>query len=415
MPSEKRPQQRPPRPWLRRLGLLLAAAVAVLAVIWSLAPADDPAPAGPMAHAAAPRGRSFFAPVGGSGAPVADDPARRREQLASNYHLADHTYCSYRQSSQYPFDSRPISENPDQVNPNAPVTETRPMHLDGGGANPQVQVQSSQSRVYMAANEAVTFSLRAAGSDGQLLPLVVTRALAAGITYGGTRGTPQVSVPFADDGNGGFAGVLSPGQTMLAGFAGTIRTEIRYSVNGKSGTLFMDVIYTPELPAVWAGQPREALENGSLAIYLKVDVRMPGRYIVNGRVDDAKGRPFALLTFNDVLAQGPNEVKLVVFGKLMRDQDVVAPLTLRDVDGFLLKENADPDRAMMPRLDGKVYTSKGYAARSFSDAEWQSEERTRYLTEYSKDATNARAALAAFDPSQPIPPSECAPQAPRQP
>jgi hypothetical protein len=139
-------------------------------------------------------------------------------------------------------------------------------------------------------------------------------------------------------------------------------------------------------------------------------VRMPGRYIVSGRVDDARGRPFALLTFNDMLGPGPNQIRLTMFGKLMRDQEVALPLTLRDVDGYLLKENADPDRALMPRLEGKVFTSQRHPLKGFSDAEWQSEERTRYLTEFAKDVKLAKNELQAFDPNQPLPPSECGPK-----
>jgi hypothetical protein len=67
----------------------------------------------------------------------------------------------------------------------------------------------------------------------------------------------------------------------------------------------------------------------------------------------------------------------------------------------------------MPRLEGKVYTSKNHPLKGFSDAEWQSEERTRYLTEFAKDVTQARNELKAFDPAQPLPPSECAPKATR--
>jgi len=409
---------------LRRIGRPLAIAAAALAAVfilgWALVRREAPPPAAATTTAGAQGGRAFFAPVREVGPVLPDERAARRRQLVSNYQLADHSLCSYRATSQYPFGSRPVSENPDQVHPNAPVTEMRPMHLDGGGANPQVQIQTSQSRVYMAAGEAVAFSLRAVDANGQVLPLVLTRALAQGITYSGTRSTPQVTLPFLDDGSGAdpvpddgaFAGVLAPGQTGLAGFAGTIRTEVRYSVNGKAGSVRFDVIYTPELPAVWTGQPREAVENGSLNFILPLDVRMPGRYVVSGRVDDARGRPFALLTFNDVLGPGPNQVKLLMFGKLMRDQDAALPLTLRDVDGYLLKEGADPDRALMPRLEGKVYTSKTTSTKGFSDAEWQSEERTRYLTEFGKDVANAKAELARFDPNLPLPPSECGPRVP---
>jgi len=397
-------------------------ALALLGVLlWSFTEHGDPAPAVATAAAPQPPGRPFFHPVEGKELPAVDERSQRRRQLVSNYQLADHTFCSYRGGSQYPFGSRPIAENADQTYPNKPVTDVHPMRLQDGGVDARVQLQTSQSRVYMASNEAVAFSLRAVDATNQVLPLVITRAVSQGITYNGTRQTPQVSVPFVDDGSGAdpvpndgaWAGVVAPAQTGLAGFAGTIRTEVRYSVNGRNGSVIFDVIYTPELPAVWTGQVREAVENGVLNFYLKAEVRQPGRYIISGRVDDARGKPFALLTFNDVLGPGPNEVRLSVFGKLMRDQQAALPLTLRDVDGYLLKENADPDRALMPRLEGKVATSKHHPLQGFSDAEWQSEERTRYLTEFAKDLAQAKNELKAFDPEQPVPPSECASGAPR--
>jgi hypothetical protein len=416
--KSRQPARSAPRPWLRTVALPIFALLVLAALVWSLMDHGSTPPTVTAGQAPAPQGQPFFHPVQGNGLPAVDERSQRRQQLVSNYQLADHTLCSYREGSQYPVGSRPMSQNADQANPNAPVMEMNPMRLQGGGADRNVQLQTSQSRVYMAANEAVAFSLRAVDAGNQVLPLVITRAVAQGITYNGTRQTTQVGIPFADDGSGAdpvpndgaFAGVLAPAQSGLAGFNGTIRTQVSYTVNGKNGMVVFDVIYTPELPAVWTGQVRESVENGSLVFILPANVRMPGRYIISGRVDDARGRPFALLTFNDVLGPGPNEVKLTMFGKLMRDQEAAMPLTLRDVDGYLLKENADPDRALMPRLEGKVFTSQRHPLKSFSDAEWQSEERTRYLTEFSKDVKLAKSELEAFDPSQPLPPSECEPK-----
>jgi hypothetical protein len=173
--------------------------------------------------------------------------------------------------------------------------------------------------------------------------------------------------------------------------------------------LIFDVIYSPKLPAVWVGLPREAMEDGALVFVLRADVRQPGRYVVTGRIDDARGRPFALATFNEVLGPGPNDIRLAVFGKLMIDGGAVLPLTLRDVDGYLLKENTDPDRELMPRLEGRLLTSRKRALDGVSDAEWDGEERQRHLAEFGKDRKNAAAELASFDPLQPLPPSACGP------
>lgn len=338
--------------------------------------------------------------------PVAQ-PARR-QQVAQDLRLADHAYCSYRASTKYPFTSRPIAEQSDQAYPNAPVTDAHAMRLDGGDTDPGISIQTSQSRVWLAAGEDVALSLRAVDPGGAALPVVVTRAVAQGLTPDGKRAAPQVTLAFADGGAGAVVAVLAPGQTALASFAGAIRADVRYTVAGRNGKVLFDVLYSPEAPGKWTGQVRDAVEDGSLSFYLKADIRQAGHYVVSGRVDDAKGRPFALATFNDMLLSGPNEVKLTVFGKLLRDVEPAQPLTLRDVDGYLLKENADPDRALMPRLEGRAAVADTHPLKSFSDAEWQSEERGRYLARFGQDLARARAAFRELDPQAPFPPSACA-------
>ena len=401
--------------WLQ--GGLAAAALALLLAAWYRGEQPD-APVAAAAPVAASTRPLFGNIDAANGAPVPPGgPARR--QLVETYQLAERTLCTYEQASRYPPGSRPMAQNADQAYPNAPVRETSPMRVDGGGAEPQVLLQTAQSRVHMAAGESVAFSIRAVDPNGATLALVVTRSVAAGINYGATRANAQVALAFTDDGagadpvagDGAFAGVLAPAQTGLAGFDGTIRTQVNYTVNGKAGSVAFDVIYSPVVPAVWTGAVREARENGSLNFYLKADVRVAGRYIVSGRVDDAQGRPFALLTFNDVLPAGPNDIRLSAFGKLLRDGSPALPLTLRDVDGYLLRENADPDRALMPRLEGPVATSRGYPASAFSDAPYDGEERTRYLAEFGKDLAQARDALLRADPNAALPASACAPAA----
>lgn len=393
-----------------------AALVAVLALIgWLIRAEHADQQAGiVVASAAAPPGT----PVAAGAAAIAPAPsADRRRQLLDNVQLTEQTYCNYRDSSKYPHNSRPIAEQPDQVYPNAPVNEANPLRKDGGGSDPSVLIQTSQTRVYLAAGEAVSFSLRAVDAEGKVLPLVVTAASAQGLNFGSQRPLAPLSLPFVDDGSGAdpvagdgaFAATLTPSQTALANFNGTIRTRVAFTVAGQNGSVAFDVINSAELPAVWMGAPRETVENGALTYVLKADVRLAGRYIVNGRIDDAKGKPFALVNFNEVLQTGPNEIRLTVFGKLLRDQEAALPLTLRDVDGYLLKENTDPDRLLMARLEGKVVAGKPHPLKGFDDREWESEERTRHLTEFGKDFKQARAAFASFDPAAQLPAPACPP------
>jgi hypothetical protein len=390
--------------------------VLVVVAAWFLAGREQTPPVSVAPGQA--QGVHFFDRVATGPSPQdASERERRYRILLGRYQRVKQSFCTYRDSSKYPPASQPIAHDPDQVYPNRPVTGMTPVAARGGGSGQNLFLQTSQSRVYLVAGETVTFSLRAVDGGGNTVPLVVTRALARGVTFAPKRTAPQVPIAFADGGgagapDGSLVAVLNPGQTGLAGFHGAIDLDVQYNADGRDGVVQFEVVYSPELPATWTGQVRAVQEEGSLVFYLKADVREPGRYVVAGRVDDARGRPFALATFNDLLGAGVHEVPLTVFGKLMRDGAPVLPLTLRDVDGYLLKENADPDRALMPRLEGQVYASKRYPLDSFSDAEWQSEQRSRYLKEFSKDLRGARAELASADPARPLPSNDCDPAAP---
>lgn len=392
------------RPIKRRavwLALVVAAAL-VVGLFWHQ---DDPAL--PRA-ASAPAGLHFLGPVPVV-APAGDDRTMRGRQLAGQVRLTQHTYCSYLQHTRYPHASRPAAQHPDQLYPNQPVRESNPMRVDGGDSDPGVLVQTAQSRVYLAAGEAVELSLRAVDAHGAALPLVVTRALAQGMVAQGARPAPRVTLAFSQDDGDYWRATFAPQASALAGFHGTIRSEVRFSAAGRAGVVLFDVIHSPELPAIWTGVPREAIGPDALEFTLPLDVRLAGRYVVSGRIDDALGRPFALASFNELLGEGMQAVALRVHGKLLHDADPAPPLplALRDVEGYLLRDNADPDRLLLARREGTLLVSRTLSLAGVPDHEWQSEERSRYLAEYAKDRAAARERLAAFDPAATLPPVEC--------
>ena len=328
-PKGKRGAQQPSAGsdgWLRKHWRAAAVALVVLLSVaaWYW-PSDVAATA--VSRARGQSSTSFLQMPGGADRPpIPASTTTRAERLVTltkQLELADHTLCSYRDGTKYPTASRPIAEHPDQVYPNRPVQDQHAMRKENGSTDASVQILTSQSRVFLAAGEAVMFSVKAIDADGKTLPLFVTRAVARGLTFQGSREVSQVALPFADDGQNGdvaagdgiFSDLFVPGQTGFANFDGTIRTEVRYSVGDRAGIVLFDVIYSPQNPAIWTGPIREAVEGGSLNFYLKANVRVAGRYVVSGRVDDAKGKPFALVAFNDLLPQGATEVRLTVFGK----------------------------------------------------------------------------------------------------
>ncbi len=332
-----------------------------------------------------------------SGDPKAQE-ALWSQRLARAEEVLDH----YRKHTQYPFDSRPAREHADQMFPNRPVVEQEKLANPGQKPAPNVRIVSTQERVYVAGAETVLFTVSAVDEQGTALPLTVTRAVALDPPKDGKPSQRNaIQMPFNDEGasgdvaatDGTWSARLSPATQGFAGHFGTIRVELFLKVGEQTGYKFFDIFYTPDPPALWVGGVREAVEAGSLNFYLKADVIRPGRYVVTGRIDDGKGQPFALVSFNHELAKGSQEIKLNLFGKLLVDEKPAFPLTLRDVDGFLLIPDADPDRALMARREGRLHVSRSYPLSTFSETEWDSEERRRYIEEYGRDVESARAHL----------------------
>jgi hypothetical protein len=338
---------------------------------------------------------------GGAGGPFsAAGLAARKEQLVQwqqRYDRAEQVYSSYKDSTRYPYESRPISEHPDQIRPFDPISEDKVLRDASGKAVKGLRLRTKQERVFLSGSESVTFTIEAFDDQSKPVPMTISRSAAQNVA---DTSTPikiiEANVPFSDDGSGAditagdgkYTARLTPATQGFANHAGTIRVLAQVTANGEQGVASFDVVYSPEVPATWLGV-RDAVESGSLNFYLKVQVQVAGRYVASGRVYDANGKPFALVQFNEDVAVGVTEFKLQVFGALLRDKNPPFPLQLVDVDGFLLRPDAFPDRSMMARQTGAVYTTGRYAIDRFSAAEWSSEERDRYLKEYGRDVQEA--------------------------
>ena len=329
----------------------------------------------------------------------------QRSALQLRYDRAEQVYSSYREATRYPHESRPIAEHADQTRPFAPIAEEKiPRSATTGEAIKGLRLRTTQERVFMGGQDSAWFSVQAVDESGKPLALSISKAWAQSVPAPGTAvAIIRADMQFADDGappdaqalDGKYTARLSPSRQGFASYGGTIQVFAQFSAGGQQSAVQFDVVYNPQVPAAWTGV-REALEGGSLVFYAKALVAQAGRYVVSARVDDANGQPFALLQFNDEVAAGQREFKLSLFGALIRDKKPAFPLQLRDVDGFLLIPDKFPDRSNLARWAGVVHTSGRYALDKFSDAEWNSEERSRYLTEYGKDVEEARRRLEEF-------------------
>ncbi|MDO9072888.1 MAG: hypothetical protein Q7U73_06465 [Rubrivivax sp.] len=400
--------------------LLVAAAVAALLLWWlqarsgiegervQLAAREAAATVTPHTPAAAAAGAASAPP----GPPLsALGRAERAEQLElwqARLERARNALDGYRAAAQYPHESRPIEEHPDQVRPFEPIAEERALRMPGGGSAAQgVRLRTTQERVFASGLESNRVTVTLTDETGRVLPLRVTRAVLKEVTPPGqTARTTELALDVNDAGrqgdaaagDGTFTALMQPGTQGFGSFAGTVRLELYLDFQGQPGFIYFDLVYSPEQAALWLPGVREAAGPGGLDFFVKAQVLMPGRYVVTGRVDDHRGLPLALVQFNGEVGKGDAEFRLPVFGKLIRDRQPEFPLVLRDVEAFLLKRDAFPDRVMLPRLAGVQHRSRSHALASFSAAEWASEERTRHLTEFGKDVAEAEAKVKQLGP-----------------
>lgn len=327
----------------------------------------------------------------------------------------------YRQSTRYPPESRPAHEHDDQLYPGQELERRLP--LEPEAAEEGIVLRVSQDRLFLVGDERAVLSLRCETGRGAPVPCKVVGATASAPSAPPAQDAqselapkpvppphvpPQnVPVPFTPDpgdtraGNA-YVASFQPSSRGFANYSGPLQVVALVSAGPREGgtaergtveaAADFDLQYTSTPPALFTGKVREVPENGSLSLYVGLKVLKPGRYVLAARLDDARGYPLAYLSFNEELATGTQQVKFVVFGKLIRDVQGISPFRLRDLDGFLLKENTDPDRALIPALVGTVHTTQRYALEQFSDAEWQSEEKDRYIREFTKDVEEAQAA-----------------------
>lgn len=388
-----------------------SAAVGGLAMERPLAPADGP-------------GGPPTALVPASGLLTAHRPLAARALWQERLRRAQERLTAYRSWARYPPDARPASEQPERLQPAAPLIRVLPL-LQKSGASPDVRLQLVQERMTLVGSESTRLSVRCEDAQGALLPCQVLAASAEprSPAPAGAARLPAVPLRFGDDGRSGdevagdgtLSAMLQPARLGFGGYLGALRVALTLRARAAAGrgddsesgeaigeTAF-DLWYTPEPPAVLTGQVREAVSDGSLQLYLGIDVRVAGRYLVTARVDDARGKSFALLERSEELTTGVQEVRLTVFGKLILDAGPAMPLRLRDVDGFLRKSDTDaePDREYLPLVAGYIHTTESYPLTLFSASDWRSEERDSREKELSAELNAARSALAELDQAAP--------------
>jgi hypothetical protein len=377
------------------------------------APLNEPDPAALLAAAPTAAGVSPASPASAvrPGPPLSELGQQQRlaaqARWQANLAQAREALAAYEAHARYPHQSRPAAEHPDQLYPFVPIAEEHPLRTPGGTAMQGVKLLTTQERVFASGPESNTVTLSLQDAQGRALPLRFTHAVIKEVTPPGrTAQTPERPLWPQDEGQDGdvqardgvYTAVMRPSLQGFGNFAGRVRLELWMSHGGQPGFIYFDLVYDPGLAARWLPGVQESVAQGALALDLRLDVVQAGRYVINGRIDDANGQPFALALFNEELPAGPQTVRLWVHGRLLHDKKPAFPLVLRDVDGFLLRPDTNPDRVTLPRLSGTVHRTQTHALARFSPDAWPSEQRERYLAELGKDVDDAADQLKRLGP-----------------
>jgi hypothetical protein len=261
------------------------------------------------------------------------------------------------EKTRYPRGSQPLALKTDLLLPHHVEPSTHGITSPGG----RVLVTQAQDRVWVAPGQPGVVRITAK-LDGA--PVSVTFNSAQVVRH--LDGQPdQVlgTVGFSDNGSapdeiagdGTYTGVVA---TPKDGTGASLTLTVGMEAGGERGTLIFQFVQTTAAPAVFTQTARDALENGSIAIYVGVQVMQAGVYEITGRLYDSGGAPIAYMRFYDQLTTDTTEVRLVGYGKLILDEGGIPPFVLRDVEGWEMLVGQYPDRALMADWPAGYTTAK---------------------------------------------------------
>jgi len=288
---------------------------------------------------------------------------------------------TYLASSVYPPTSRPIARG-DRSLVDFDARHERPQRVPGLGER---EVLFTADRAWLVDEEARLVVVVASFIDGgSEAPRHATVSLSAGGTSeivltrlssmdaaSAARATRLIHRGGREVGDL-LVAVLEPAKLGLVEPT-TLRLDAEILVGDTTVKRHLLVPYTPAtaVPARFVGATTDSLVDGAVVLEVGVDVREPGRYLIDANLHAADGEPLAWTRFKGDLARGTTRVALRFFGKALRDRGVAGPYFLGELRGALYREGVEPNLASMPP-SLEPYRTREYALDELSDAPWDS-------------------------------------------
>jgi hypothetical protein len=219
-------------------------------------------------------------------------------------------------------------------------------------------------------------------------------------TIGGLRQRPELPLAFADQGDGTMVATLELPLEVARRNRGEWGVQVDAFIHGERRSP-TNLFFLMATDAKVSGPYRVAIEDGNLVAYVGIEATAPSRQHLKGELWGPKGEPISYAWVrNDATPVGASTLKLVFYGKVLRDSGVDGPYELRNLLLTTFEDNND--RLETPAVDPAVRTPP-WAHTQFTDRAINADnavltEKKRILTEELEQAKNG-----LYDPNDPLP------------
>lgn len=312
--------------------------------------------------------------------------------------------ADYKEWSKYPPDSRPLTVDHVDVIEHRKVSlswQRMPLLRPDGSSQPTGFLCRLQpERHTVVESEALRITL-ACTREGSTHPVALHIERSELTKVVGTTSERTMSPTPVDNGRDGdekagdnvYTFQFKPGPRDWGDMILKLGFRIEGDDSGFLHSLAANFFSSPGAPAVFTGNFREKLENGSLIVAAEIQVKIGGRYTIEGNLVQ-ENDPVAYARKDARLGTGLQWVELTYFGKIFHDEDRQGKFQVTGLRGYLDTGAIDPDvlarspeevdrflknvrqteppRRMIPYFSGR-HETKEYTLKDFSNAEYDSE------------------------------------------
>ncbi|HEX8952144.1 MAG TPA: hypothetical protein VF945_09890 [Polyangia bacterium] len=393
---KKRPPPRRPRSPRRALGAIVVVVGALLLVLLLRPRAAPPPSPVPEVREPAPRsaGTPAFAQYTPPSAPrklfpeTVDKAEFNRRKAA----VAEQALKDVQTWIKYPLWSAPLTENMRYHKP-------EPAHTRAAGPGDQEpSVELWPERLNYGLNEPIRILAVAHGKGG-----LTTLESVTARTVGGVRTRPEYPLEFTDRGDGVYVANLTVPEGIGMRNRGDWGVMLDCVVEGEHRVAHTQFNLMATDARV-TGPYRMTVENGSLVAYVGITAERPSRQHLKGELWGPKGEPISYAWVrNDETPSGTSTMKLVFYGKVIRDSGVDGPYHLRNLLLTTFEDNND--RIVNPAVDVDL-ASEPWPHTMFTDVSINATNETLLEKQQILAQELAQARAGQYDPNQPIPPHE---------